>query len=127
MNNYEVIQDNKYIRRVRITDGVILNIYKFKSKRISLYSDFEIRKQKKVYDDFYELTDNYKEFPKGTIINYKDNCVITEIIKDKKDYYYELKTIGNMFSGDFVEFESLINRVRWNIINCDDKSDVWED
>ena len=127
MDYYEVIQDNKYIRRVRITDGVILNIYKFKSD--GYIYNINYRKQKKIYEDFYELKEDYERcdnvYPKGSII-YK-NKIVKELIKDKKDYYYELKTTSNMFGGDFVEFESLINRVRWNIINCDNKSDVWED
>ena len=55
MEDFTVIQDNKYIKRVRIDDGIIFNIYKFKSSYSYIGSDFKIRKQKKLDKDFYEL------------------------------------------------------------------------
>lgn len=127
MEDYTVIQDNKYIKRVRIDGGIILNIYKFKSNYSYIGSDFKIRKQKKLDKDFYELTEDYRDLPKGTVIYYKESLVVTELIENKEDYLYELKTTSSAFSGNLNRIEDLLSRVRYFISNCDEKSDYWKD
>lgn len=127
MEDFTVIQDNKYIKRVRIDDGIILNIYKFKSSYSYIGSDFKIRKQKKLDKDFYELTEDYRDLPKGTVIYYKESLVVTELIENKEDYLYELKTTSSAFSGNLNRIEDLLFRVGYHISNCDEKSDYWKD
>ena len=127
MEDFTVIQDNKYIKRVRIDDGIIFNIYKFKSSYFYIGSDFKIRKQKKLDKDFYELTEDYRDLPKGTVIYYKESLVVTELIENKEDYLYELKTTSSAFSGDLNRIEDLMFRVSYFISNCDEKSDYWKD
>ena len=127
MEDYTIIQDNKYIKRVRIDSGIILNIYKFKSSYSYIGSDFKIRKQKKLDEDFYELTEDYRDLPKGTVIYYKESLVVTELIENKEDYLYELKTTSSAFSGNLNRIKDLLSRVSYHISNCDEKSDYWED
>lgn len=127
MEDFTVIQDNKYIKRVRIDDGIIFNIYKFKSSYSYIGSDFKIRKQKKLDKDFYELTEDYRDLPKGTVIYYKESLVVTELIENKEDYLYELKTTSSAFSGNLNRIEDLLSRVSYHISNCDEKSDYWKD
>ena len=127
MEDFTVIQDNKYIKRVRIDDGIIFNIYKFKSSYSYIGSDFKIRKQKKLDKDFYELTEDYRGLPKGTVIYYKESLVVTELIENKEDYLYELKTTSSAFSGNLNRIEDLLSRVSYHISNCDEKSDYWKD
>ena len=127
MEDYTIIQDNKYIKRVRIDSGIILNIYKFKSSYSYIGSDFKIRKQKKLDKDFYELTEDYRGLPKGTVIYYKESLVVTELIENKEDYLYELKTTSSAFSGNLNRIKDLLSRVSYHISNCDEKSDYWKD
>ena len=127
MEDYTIIQDNKYIKRVRIDSGIILNIYKFKSSYSYIGSDFKIRKQKKLDEDFYELTEDYRDLPKGTVIYYKESLVVTELIENKEDYLYELKTTSSAFSGNLNRIKDLLSRVSYHISNCDEKSDYWKD
>ena len=65
--------------------------------------------------------------PKGTVIYYKESLVVTELIENKEDYLYELKTTSSAFSGDLNRIEDLMSRVRYFISNCDEKSDYWKD
>ncbi|AAK79156.1 Conserved hypothetical protein [Clostridium acetobutylicum EA 2018] len=62
------------------------------------------------YQDIYRISYNHENvlILKKTII-FEDSII--KPIKNKKSFYYELKTIENCFSGNYIDFKGLLNKV----------------
>ena len=115
----DIIIDNKYMKQIRLVDGVLINIYKCEfGHDVSSYIKRPRKQLDKMEDFFYvtteDLIDSWKnrEYPVGTIL-YKSHASYYPILKinDKKDWYWELKTTGNAFSGNTELFKGLVESV----------------
>lgn len=109
----QVVCESDYQDIYRIRDGVLLVVNKFKSidysdkteRFIHIYtSEAKIGKYKKECQKHLKIlkSDYYEEYaditiPKGTVLY---NGVPVELITDKSEYEYQIKTTGEMFSGD---------------------------
>lgn len=118
-NIKDIIIDNKYMKQVRLIDGVLINVYKCKfGYDVSSYIKTPRKQLNKIEDCFYItkeiLIDTWrnKEYPIGTIL-YKSYASYYPILKinDKKDWDWEIKTTGNAFSGNTESFKCLLDSV----------------
>lgn len=106
----------------RIKDGVLLVVNKFKpidysnitDKYISLYKP-KTRKYKKGCQDCLKILkedyyDKYADItvPMNTVI-YRNTPV--ELLTDKSEYEYQIKTTGEMFSGNSEEITEYIDDI----------------
>lgn len=119
-NNMETVVESEYQDIYRVTDGVLLIVNKF--RRIDYSSQIErcvilyegkyksynknCQKQLKMLKEdcnMYGIT-----IPKGTVTY---DLFPVEIVSDKADYKYEIKTTGNMFSGNNKSMLKMINEI----------------
>ena len=111
----------------RIKDGVLLVVNKFKpidysnitDKYISLYKPKTRRYKKGCQDCLKILKEDY--YDKYADITVPMNTVIyhntpVELLTDKSEYEYQIKTTGEMFSGNSEEMICDINDII-NVIN----------
>jgi hypothetical protein len=113
--NYEVVQEHKYQDIYRICYGVLLIVNKFKKINHSLY--FVDQKENKKSFKKVEGLKNCYTAKEDIQIPYSKNIVtkgsvifehgVIEPISDKSDFFYELKTTGSCFSGNYEEFKKL--------------------
>lgn len=116
----EIVVESEYQDIYRITDGVLLVINKFRYIDYSPQTEWIVRlynvkyksynkncqKQLKVLNEdcnIYGIT-----IPKGTILY---NNFPVEIVPDKSDYEYEIKTTGNLFSGNSESMLKMLNEI----------------
>lgn len=115
--NYEVVQEHKYQDIYRICYGVLLIVNKFKKVKHGLYfvSEKENKKSFKKVDGLKNCYTAKTDIPvpysydntiisKGSII-FEHNLI--EPITNKEDFFYELKTTGSSFSGNYGDFKEL--------------------
>lgn len=119
----QVVCESDYQDIYRITDGVLLVVNKFepidysdKTERfIHIYSSKKMSKYAKGSQDCLKVLKNdyYEEYsditiPKGTVL-----CrgIPVELITDKSKYEYQIKTTGEMFSGDSEMMLDYINDI----------------
>lgn len=118
-----ILVDNEYMKIIRLTEGVLLNIFKceFRS-RIDVENP---RKQLKKIDNYLYVSK--EELADWKDINYsigftlyKDGASYYPITKvnDKNNWSWEIKTTGSAFSGNTKTFSSLINTVAEIIKEC---------
>lgn len=116
----EIVVESEYQDIYRITDGVLLVINKFRYIDYSPQTEWIVRlynvkyksynkncqKQLKVLNEdcnIYGIT-----IPKGTILY---NNFPVEIVPDKSDYKCEIKTTGNLFSGNSESMLKMLNEI----------------
>lgn len=116
----ETVVESEYQDIYRVTNGVLLIVNKF--RRIDYSSQTErcvilyggkyksynknCQKQLKMLKEdcnIYGIT-----IPKGTIVYH---YFPVEIVSDKVDYKYEIKTTGNMFSGNYESMLKMLNEI----------------
>lgn len=123
--NYEIVQENKYQDIYRICYGVLLIVNKFKNVKNGLYFVSE-KKNKNSFKKIEGLKNCYTAKEDIPIPYSYDNAIISkgsiifenrliEPITNKEDFFYELKTTGSSFSGNYIEFKEL-NKMVDNII-----------
>ena len=105
--NIALIDQSEYIDIYRIDYGVILRVVK--CKRVGLCHDFNKRKNKRLADGCYEIT-NIKEenCNVGDVI--LNNCIV-EKVYDPKDYTYELKIASGEILGNAISMSWYTNRI----------------
>ena len=128
MEGYDIVQvlaETEYQDLYRITDGVLLVVNKFKpiyygeDKNVSLY-DPKVKSYNKgcqkrlkiLKEDYYKQYDDIT-VPKGTVLYYERPVELV----DKSEWNYQIKTTGELLSGDFDEVTELLT----NIIKIIDK------
>ena len=128
MEGYDIVQvlaETEYQDLYRITDGVLLVVNKFKpiyygeDKYVSLY-DPKVKSYNKgcqkrlkiLKEDYYKQYDDIT-VPKGTVLYYERPVELV----DKSEWNYQIKTTGELLSGDFDEVTELLT----NIIKIIDK------
>jgi hypothetical protein len=119
---YEVLVDNKYMKSLRLSYGVLIHIYKHEHD----YSINDVKSTRKAFkkidEGFYETKEivtggwstNKREHPIGTICR-KDGCnyyPITKVCEDKADWHWEIKTTGSCLSGDTDKFTKIIETIQ---------------
>ena len=128
--NLEVLAKTEYQDIYRITDGVILIINKFKPMKIEGTNYARVyytnRSNSKMYEkgcqnSLKRLTKEYRHeydpewsVPAGTVV-YHD--VPVEIVS-KDQWEYQIKTTGEMFSGNLERMAELVRQIL-QIINGD--------
>lgn len=118
----QTLCESEYQDIYRIKDGVLLVVNKFKPIDYSKITDRYIctynpktRNYKKgcqdclktLKEDYYDKYDDIT-IPKGTVI-YHNTPV--ELRADKSEYQYQIKTTGEMFSGNSEEIIEYINDI----------------
>ena len=126
----QILAETDYQNLYRITDGVLLVVNKFRyidySSLTNKYYHIYIYKKKtgkyhkgcqdclKVlkepyYDDYVNIT-----IPKGTVL-YGSEPI--EIETDKSKWKYQIKTTGEMFSGNVDKIKTLLNEIMEKLIS----------
>lgn len=116
----KTVVESEYQDIYRVTDGVLLIVNKFRridyssqtDRIISLY-DWKFKSYNKncqkwlrvLKEDcnIYGIT-----IPKGTVTY---NLFPVELVSDINDYKYEIKTTGNMFSGNYESMLKMLNEI----------------
>ena len=125
----QVLAETSYQDLYRITDGVLLVVNKFvpiqypnMSRPIHLYSR-EVKQKKyakgcqdalKILRESYYCRHEDITVKKGTVTYYG---VPVEIAKDKNDYRYQIKTTGDLFSGNAEEMVAMLNDIITRIMS----------
>lgn len=99
--NYEIVYQTELMDCYRITDGVLLNVKKYKQTNNWIDKDGISKPYHKDCKDLRVLKKEYiderfcKVYKIGTVIE-----AYYEVVKcNVSDYTYEIKTTGNLFSG----------------------------
>ena len=131
----QTLCESEYQDLYRIKDGVLLVVNKFKPIDYSRITDRQVytynpktRKYKKgcqdcltiLKEDYY---DKYKDItiPKGTVLYYN---IPVELLLDKSEHQYAIKTTGEMFSGNSKEIIEYINDII-SVINNNSENLNW--
>ena len=103
----QILIDNDFFKQIRIVDGVLVNIIKYKTIN-RIWSNLNLRKElSKISEGLYQSKVDKEE--RGEIICSKGDYIIKPynsagyyvIEKEKADKWsYEIKTTGSSFSGD---------------------------
>lgn len=118
----QTLCESEYQDLYRIKDGVLLVVNKFKPIDYSKITDRQVyiyeaktRKYKKGCQDCLKILkedyyDKYKDItiPMNTVI-YRNTPV--ELLTDKSEYEYQIKTTGDMFSGNLKEITEYIDDI----------------
>lgn len=123
--NYEVIFNNDYFTSIRLKYGVLINIYKC-NRGWNIYKSGILKKMKKIDNYTYELKEDiYHKYDditylKGSKVLKEGSCSykIIETVLNKKDWFWEIKTTSDCFSGNTKDFQSMIDTIK-NITNKD--------
>lgn len=116
----KTVVESEYQDIYRVTDGVLLIVNKFRyidyssqtDRIISLYDgkfksyNKNCQKKLRVLEkdcNIYGIT-----IPKGTVTY---NLFPVELVSDINDYEYEIKTTGNMFSGNNESMSKMLNDI----------------
>ena len=117
----EVLAKTEYQDLYRITDGVLLVVNKFtdiyKDKYYSIHDTGKEKKYGKGTQEWLRVlkfnhTNGEITIPKGTVTYHGSPVKPT---KDKSEWKYEVKTTGNMFRGDIIEIQKLLNDILYTI------------
>lgn len=122
----QVLAETEYQDLYRVKDGVLLVVNKFVPIKYEDNEYFRVWKAKqgkynkgcqdwlKVLKETYH--DKYSSIvvPKGTV-TYMDTPVIP--IRNKSDFKYQIKTTGDLFSGNADEMEKMLNEILSRITN----------
>lgn len=116
----KTVVESEYQDIYRVTDGVLLIVNKFRRIDYSSQTDRIIS----LYDGkFKSYNKNCQKWlrvlkedcniygitiPKGTVTY---NLFPVELVSDINDYKYEIKTTGNMFSGNYESMLKMLNEI----------------
>ncbi len=133
IKNLEVLAKTDYQDIYRVTDGVLLVVNKFKPMKIEgvdyPHTYYPNRHNSKSYDKGYQkllkiLTKEYRHektwcepewsVPSGTVVY--SNVPVEIVSKDQ--WEYQIKTTGEMFSGNLERMTELVRQIL-QIINGD--------
>lgn len=114
----EVLIENDFFKQIRITDGVLLNIIKYKST--NRFWNVNPRKDlKKISDCLY--ISKVDKYDRDKLICSKDDYIIKDysspnyfVVKkeDKDKWGYEIKTTGCAFSGSKFTIDKIMNDIK---------------
>ena len=113
---YETIQENEYLDIYRITNGVLLKVYKVKKLKIYYYG-IDRRKTTKLFNDCYVIKEDIPAY--ADIIIKKGTIQLEGILVEPvniEDYRYEIKTTGNALGGSVNEVSAYLNTIN-HLIN----------
>lgn len=110
----EQITKHEYLDVYRVADGVLLNVKKYKEEDTNWaysnhYNDKMVFKKikglKNLYECILDVVGKYYSISVGDII-YGTNKI--SLITNATEYRYEIKTTGEMFSGDYKEVSNYL-------------------
>lgn len=114
----QILIDNDFFKQIRIVDGVLVNIVKYKIIN-RIWSNLNLRKElNKIGDGLYQSKVDKEE--RGTLICSKGDYIIKPynsagyyVIEkeDKENWEYEIKTTGSSFSGDKLTIDMIIKDI----------------
>lgn len=111
----------------RVTDGVLLVVNKFKRIDYSKVTDKPVgslyraktgKYNKGCQDCLKVLKSDYHDtyanvtVPKGTVLYHSTPIEVTD---DESEYQYQIKTTGDLFSGDADEMENMLSDILYRI------------
>lgn len=118
----QILIDNDFFKQIRIVDGVLVNIIKYKIIN-RVWSNLNLRKElNKIDDGLYQSKVDKEE--RGTVICSKGDYIIKPynsagyyVIEkeDKEKWEYEIKTTGSSLSGDKSTIDSVIKTINFVI------------
>lgn len=123
----QILAETEYQDLYRVTDGVLLVVNKFKRIDYSKVTDKPVgslyraktgKYNKGCQDCLKVLKSDYHDtyanvtVPKGTVL-YHDRPV--EVTTDELEYQYQIKTTGDLFSGDADEMENMLSGILYRI------------
>lgn len=114
----QVLIENEFFKQIRIVDGVLVNIIKYKIIN-RIWGDLNPRKElSKISEGLYQSKMAKEErgvvvYSKGDYIIKPYNSVGYYVIEkeDRDKWEYEVKTTGSSFSGDKTEIDVIINGI----------------
>jgi len=113
---YQTVQENEYLDVYRITEGVLLKVYKVRAIEGVYFIDINKRKMEKISKDIYKLKEKNSVYgtilEAGTIVLENVPVKITEL----KNYRYEIKTTGNSLGGSAINFSRYLDTIN-HLIN----------
>lgn len=119
----KILIDNEFFKQIRIVDGVLVNIIKYKIKN-RIWRNLNLRKElDKISEGLYQSKVDKEE--RGEIICSKGDYIIKlyngaeyYVIEkeDKEKWEYEIKTTGSSFSGDKSGIDAIMNTIN-TVIN----------
>ena len=127
MITIQISAETEYQDLYRVTDGVLLVVNKFKRIDYSNVTDkpvgalYRAKTSKynkgcqdclKVLKSDYVDTYSNVTVPKGTVL-YHNRPV--EVTTDGLEYQYQIKTTGDLFSGDADEMENMLSDILYRI------------
>ena len=120
----QILAETEYQDLYRVTDGVLLGVNKFKpidySKYVSLYTAKTSKYHKGCQDGLKVLKNDYHHsyadviIPKGTVIYHN---VPVEPVTDKSEITYQIKTTGDLFSGNAERMQEMFEDILYRIQN----------
>lgn len=127
MITIQILAETEYQDLYRVTDGVLLVVNKFKRIDYSKVTDKTVGALYRVKtgkynkgcqdclkilkDDYYDEYANIT-VPKGTVL-YHSTPV--ESTTDELEYQYQIKTTGDLFSGNADEMENMLSDILYRI------------
>lgn len=127
MITIQILAETEYQDLYRVIDGVLLVVNKFKpidyskvtNKTVGALYRAKTGKYNKGCQDCLKVlksdyVDTYSDVtvPKGTVL-YHNRPV--EVTTDKLEYQYQIKTTGDLFSGDADEMENMLSDILYRI------------
>ena len=129
----QILAETEYQDLYRVTDGVLLVVNKFKpidysdqtDRHVCLYSPKTGKYYKGCQDGLKILNEDYFDnyanviVPKGTVVYYNTPV---EPVTDASQITYQIKTTGNLFSGNANKMTYMLNEILHRIQSgkCDD-------
>ena len=121
----EVLCQTEYQDVYRIKSGVLLVINKFRIIERSFISSYsKNRPYDKHSKDLRVLTDDYYYYPNNK--TYKSGQVIynhypVELVDNKEEWSFQIKTTGDALSGTFEEITFLLNNILGKVCETNDR------
>ena len=127
MITIQILAETEYQDLYRVTDGVLLVVNKFKpidyykvtNKTVGALYRAKTGKYNKGCQDCLKVlksdyVDTYSDVtvPKGTVL-YHNRPV--EVTTDELEYQYQIKTTGDLFSGNIDEMENMLSDILYRI------------
>lgn len=127
MITIQILAETEYQDLYRVTDGVLLVVNKFKRIDYSKVTDKPVgslyraktgKYNKGCQDCLKVLKSDYHDtyanvtVPKGTVLYHSTPIEVTD---DESEYQYQIKTTGDLFSGDADEMENMLSDILYRI------------